>query len=713
MRRKGLFTATIAFTTIVLLPAAILAPMTFAQATCGPISTGKECFVSTTGDDTNQGTKAAPFATVARGVSELGPGDILTLREGSYIQEQNLDINGVQGTQAAPIVIRSFPGEHATIDGMVETLDWVPATGPDAHPDEYVSVQTFTGPIRGAFVDSNPYTRLAQYGNLNDFRADNETFQKIPCPNSTGACGDSDPRPGSPRVQLPFGCTPLNCTEASYRYPWVYRGPGIAIPGNPSSTNPQPVHIRLSPTHNNVSGLADYNGATNPNNIDLAISLESVHTMHIRGGSSHIRFENLSIRYGGEPTISIEGSNNITFDHVRIDASSFGVRMGGNASNTTFEHCVFDGGNPSWLFRSDIKTAYTYLNSSGDPINNRGANNTVDNLMVPHAAATNTTIRNCEFVNGHDLSIAGRNLDFHHNWINNMNDEGISLPKTSANVRIHENVITAALDPLSFAVTSSNAPGPFYIYRNLVDVRGPTAGFRPGNTGDTNVWRYGNPFKDATNLDTEWSAFHNTFLVRGEQTQATYPQYRDRLGFTEDRRFFNNIFVAVHPTADDDQAIGFLPWPSSTAEIDGNNYHKIGPGNAPLLRYLDYEHPLGSGTTFTAGSFACISGCTNQLIGSTLFTQSQAQYPPGFEASSIESDPQFMQIGTDGEFRNTDDLRLGSSSPARGAGVALPTDLADLDDDIVPPDTTPDIGLYPFGAPPLEVGVDGSRSYPE
>jgi hypothetical protein len=97
---------------------------------------------------------------------------------------------------------------------------------------------------------------------------------------------------------------------------------------------------------------------------------------------------------------------------------------------------------------------------------------------------TGTTIRHCEFQNAHDLYLGGSELDFHHDWLNNLNDEGLFLDIfPSAKVRIHEHVILKTLSPLNFAGTQ--VAGPFYIYRNLIDVRAPTAGYRPRHPGDT------------------------------------------------------------------------------------------------------------------------------------------------------------------------------------------------------------------------------------
>jgi hypothetical protein len=94
-----------------------------------------------------------------------------------------------------------------------------------------------------------------------------------------------------------------------------------------------------------------------------------------------------------------------------------------------------------------------------------------------------------------------------------------------------------------------------------------------------------------------------------------------------------------------------------------------------------------------------------------LFKQSKSQYPPGYEARSIELDPHFRQIGADGVFRVTDDLRLDNASQAIGAGVVLPDDLVKMDPFALT-DGNPDIGCYPRDGDPLQVGVDSRRSYP-
>jgi hypothetical protein len=73
-------------------------------------------FVSPDGAAGNDGSVGSPWP-LSKGVSELVPGDVLYLRGGSYLGP--VVLGSKQATPSDPIVIQSFPGEHATIDGAV------------------------------------------------------------------------------------------------------------------------------------------------------------------------------------------------------------------------------------------------------------------------------------------------------------------------------------------------------------------------------------------------------------------------------------------------------------------------------------------------------------------------------------------------------------------------------------------------------------------
>ncbi|HMD88616.1 MAG TPA: right-handed parallel beta-helix repeat-containing protein [Anaerolineaceae bacterium] len=71
-------------------------------------------YVSPTGLDSNPGTLSQPFKTVQKGVNSLAAGNTLYLRGGTY---HEAIIESGSGSSSAPIVISSYPGETAIIDG--------------------------------------------------------------------------------------------------------------------------------------------------------------------------------------------------------------------------------------------------------------------------------------------------------------------------------------------------------------------------------------------------------------------------------------------------------------------------------------------------------------------------------------------------------------------------------------------------------------------
>src|SRR6185295_3077833 len=74
------------------------------------------------------------------------------------------------------------------------------------------------------------------------------------------------------------------------------------------------------------------------------------------------------------------------------------------------------------------------------------------------------------------------NLQFHHNLVDNFDDDGIYLTTSRAkppeNIHIQQNVLGRALTLFSFAGNAPVGPG-VYIYRNVVDLRRGTFGGPP------------------------------------------------------------------------------------------------------------------------------------------------------------------------------------------------------------------------------------------
>ncbi len=89
-----------------------------------------------TGNDSNPGTKEAPYKTVTAAVQMLGPGDTVRIAPGIY--RESVKVNGT-GTAENPVIIESEdPANPAIISGADALTNWKPLAGselPEAnHP---------------------------------------------------------------------------------------------------------------------------------------------------------------------------------------------------------------------------------------------------------------------------------------------------------------------------------------------------------------------------------------------------------------------------------------------------------------------------------------------------------------------------------------------------------------------------------------------------
>lgn len=689
---------------------------------------GRHKFVSPDGSDTNPGTKTKPFQHVQRGIDELSdPDDLLTLRDGRYVG--SIQVQGINGTAKHPIRIRAANGEQATIDAGFDEADSAaagfgqPGSGAwqlvDPVIGEYVSTEGFEfhpsdKMNRGAFSDVTPYTRLITYSQLQDLQAQNQQFG--PTLEGSGLAG--------PFVVDDQGQFIFHGDKREMR-PWVYMGPGIfhAPDGK--------VHIRLAHTSNNLAGLADYAGATDPNKVPLAISRERSATIEV-SDCSHVEFGNLTVRFGGR-TIHILRCTGIRFDHVDIFAGVRGVEMGLNnqngSSDTEFGHCAFHGGIPTWYFRSDRKTKYLFLTGGSRTTNVLGAQTASELVAGSVGQTVNTEIHHCEFTNGHDLQLVGTEFRFHHNWIHNMQDDALVLDVGTTNGEIAHNVISQCMTVFSYA--GNKISGPHSIHHNLIDMRTPIAGRRPRPNhaiGDgVPPMRYGQFYK-SNGSDGPLEIFHNTCLVRFQEGEASFQHY----GNDPDaalppeldgirRQAYNNIFVDIDPRPlQQFRATAMLPiLPRYIGPSDGNYFVQIGPFFDTQARdqtgvlWHRKCHPAGGDVDRTTYANLEEYRHTVPAPGKLQYlAASQANYPPGYEASSITGEPPFRRFDPTGDPHPDDDLRLHLGSPARNGGIRLNELNPPINDPLTPAQSRPHMGCYVTGASRLTVGVDGRRQFP-
>ena len=97
-------------------PAALLAALLLSLALAGAAH-GLEFYASPSGSPSGDGSASRPWdlATALKQPAALKPGDTLWLRGGRY---DGPFVSSLTGTSAAPITVRQYPGERATIDGV-------------------------------------------------------------------------------------------------------------------------------------------------------------------------------------------------------------------------------------------------------------------------------------------------------------------------------------------------------------------------------------------------------------------------------------------------------------------------------------------------------------------------------------------------------------------------------------------------------------------
>jgi len=604
-----------------------------------PLGKGPSFFVDPIkGVDRNPGSQALPWKTLTLAIPQLKPGDTLYLRGGAYYESVFIDI---AGTAEKPITIRSFPGELAIVDaGLREFLEdpahaWEPV--PQGADGEYRSVKAYAfGGHFGHFADS--MVPLHPYLNLEDLRSANEFWH-------AGVAKRGDDPKG------------------------IYCGPGVR-----RDLETGRIYVRLA--HTKLPGLGEnaYQGETDPTKLPLVIAGHE-RAIEIRGGE-HLRLQDLVIRGAWRFTIEIaedvedttRDAHDIQLDGLTIYGGDYNL-VTRRTNNLHVTNCSFRGHGAPWHSRAHHK----YRAHAG---------------YLVQAGGKDHEFANCTFTDHHDAVQfwAVENLKFHHNHLDNFNDDGFEAgPKrASGRMLVYQNVMTRCLSPFTLhgppgvkpqAVESEQPGSGVYIFRNVIDMRQGTYRAIPTEPDPTGAYlnspTEGIAHDHGSPLWPNYYVYHNTFLVSESERRGHYGFRWSTATRMTTRRVFNNIFVQVEgvpgfrvfPLADDDfQADGNLHW------------------------------AVKEGTQLKIDPF-------EKFRKSPLLTASQKVYAPGWFAHDRFADPQFLSIG-DG--KTPSDLRLHKDSAAVNAGVKLPNtwpdDLREKDE------AQPDVGAFPLGIEPWNVG---------
>jgi hypothetical protein len=587
---------------------------------------GPAVFMATDGSDSNSGRDYdRPVRSFARAASILSPGATLYLLGGHYWLGESKQVAFLEsGTPRAPITIRSYPGELVVLDGgypeFYESPDkaWEPCPSRQGGIEgEYWSTRTYplepeSEAVAGNFGDSmNP---LFRYRSMYDLRSLNERF--------------------FPALQ-----------NNNYKEPTgIWCGPGAMW-----NVDTGRIHVRLA--HTNVPQLREdylglgvdnnYTGVTDPREVPLVLTQRAV--LAFKG--SHLRIQDIVVQgfYRLEIGDSDRGTAGIEVDGLHFYAGLYEIAMTLSGAQLRMSNSRIRGYDAPWSNRFADK--------------NRSSHGTLVQLH-----ATDIELDHSEFTDHHNgpvIASSNETCDFHHNLVDNMNDDGLFLqPRHPTRmVRVSQNLFRGVTSYLPFKGGGergpSNSGAGIYVYRNFFDLRravygGPPSRDNPGR----DVFRHGLLTMEHSNsIRPDLYFYHNTIAL-SESRQHDY--YLANLGADyagASFRVFNNILVV----------------------IDGRPRQKIRPEPGTFESRANLHWGMTSG----AG---------------------------GTDPGDVYGDPRFVAFNAD--WREDTRIHLQAGSPAIDAGHPIP---AEWPDPLRSYDRgAPDIGAVPFGVGEPVFGPDAA-----
>ncbi len=610
----------------------------------------------TKGDDCNDGSLERPWKSMGHGLERLRAGDTLCLRQGTYRELVRMKVSG---TASSPITLRAYPNELVVLDGgepefaETPTAAWEPMPSGMAH--EFRSTREYSVPavpdkdgieVRGYFADS--MIPLRGYTEV-DFHAASSGLWQV--------------------------------SEKFNRDSGVFFGPGVWF--NPKTRR---IHVRLATPE--LPAIEPYRGVQDPRKLTLIVALRRG-TRQESGilkleNVQHVRIEDIVARGSVSTVVHLAGCRNVALDRLTVYGAP--ALLVESTDDLKVTNCIFRGVGSPWESRASMKY--------------RGAGA----YVVQHAyqkgriTSHNWEFAQNEITDGHDcfFMFGVKNLSFHHNYVDNFNDDGLEVgPKTAdQEVYLYANLISHTMnglalhggngDPYRRVVSAESGA---YVFRNVFDLRQRTYTRPPRVAGEA-------PFQYASEVagghdSPVWPHlwfYHNTVIndYLPSRARRYYGIAIGAWGTSSKRRVFNNIFV---------QERGF-PGTELKAKVDAND----------PLRWLENLDLELDGNLFWALDQQVPP--ENRFKRTAAFVASQRKYAPGLTANDIYADPKVVALSSDRMAKV--DLRLQPTSPARGSGVPLPADWPDVFRRTG--DERPDIGAVPFGAELGGVGVDAKRS---
>ena len=620
---------------------------------CGASEAGRRLHVDPArGVDSNSGTEAAPFRTIAAALRRLRAGDTLRLRGGTYY-ESDLAI-AVQGTPDAPTVIEAWPGETVEIDGGYRAF-----RGPDGAADDWVLVDA----VRGLYRSKRKF------------------------PGAGRVHGYLESRAGLLHL-VTYESYDALATENQH---YVDAGPIYVGHGVYWRPDDERIYVRLEPTQLQRQLGYDDPGALDPRSATLHLFPDG-DVIRFEPGAAHVVLRGVAVRYRNNALEFATGAHHIEIYDVDLLGGRTHVLIQAGAHHLLFDRNRVHDAVPPWIAWEDVKSG------------SRPAHQLQGAVFLLKGDAHHIEIRNGSFSGCFDAIDAvhrSHDLHVHHNEFTGIRDDVLQLGSGGHDYHVHHNLMVSVSKGVSrHGSGTSPRPGTTWVHHNVIDASTPMQYGRrvadgswhgkaaPGDEG--RVWAA--PFGSHGSADfgegDAWKIYHNTILLgrvvgnRGAgHTRSRHTRSR-RLGARHE--VYNNVFVQI-----DDHWIAREATAEQGLQVyDGNLYFRrpMNPRTPLFRRFLRADGK-------THESFRTLA----DFEGSAFQTETRAFYPPGWGASSVEGDP-----GLDADYRPRAD------GPAATGAVQLPEHFpgrGSAHRGALPPVFAPELGIAPG-----RIGIGSSRT---
>jgi len=501
-------------------------PLPLAQQT--PLAKGAHVVDATHGDDANPGTEVAPWKTLNHALTQTKHG-VIALRGGVFYTHSI--VTAVAGKET-PLIIRSWPGELAILDGGAAEFANSPTTAWEACAGgvrgEYRSVKAYPlskqasseedgdGEVRvmGRFIDSMVPLHGARF--RGDLQSDNPWW---------------------------------NISSKSSGTAFVSCGPAVWQDGRSGH-----IHCRLTPTQLPGLGADNYRGITDVQKTPLCIATVASGPVLELQGARHVILQGIVIRGSVVATLLMEKCADITLDNVTVYGGAKAIQIKDTAG-FRMVHSVCRGVSAPWMYRGALK----YRSVEARLLS-------ATSWMPTGVDSRDFEIAYSEFTDSEDGVFLGgvRGVRFHHNLVENMTDDGIFLTASTGwdghvaggDVRLWQNRISRCLTSFAFGVGHGRqitlpdrvqTGDGLWITRNVFDFRRPVHYHWPKDSQDIQEPYFRGRFAGdhgSPAWEPMW-VYHNT-IVGGHVERPDWgnPGLGGAMGKGTTRQVLNNILCS-------------------------------------------------------------------------------------------------------------------------------------------------------------------------